>query len=100
TRGQFLISKTPPYERLENDFQISQGVVLPKGNEYNFMRYGVRVTTTNRRVLAVGTTYENGTFYSGHRRDFVLNLGIRPMAGILVNINKEWNRVKPPAGNF
>jgi len=97
---QFLFYLTPTYERLESDFQISQAVKLPKGNEYNFMRYGVRITTTNRRVLAVGTSYENGTFYSGHRRDFILNLGIRPMAGVLVNINNEWNRIELPEGSF
>jgi hypothetical protein len=97
---QFLFYMTPTYERLENDFQISQRVTLPRGGEYNFLRYGVRVTTTNRRVLAVGTTYENGTFYSGHRRDFILNLGIRPMPGVLVNINNEWNRIELPQGEF
>jgi hypothetical protein len=97
---QFLFYLTPLYERLERNFQISRGVLLPIGGEYNFLRYGVRLTTTNRRVLAVGATYENGTFYSGHRRDFVLNLGIRPMPGVLINLNNEWNRIELPEGNF
>jgi hypothetical protein len=96
----FLFYMTPTYERLERNFEISRGVILPIGGEYDFMRYGVRITTANRRALAVSTTYENGTFYSGHRRDFVLNLGIRPMPGVLLNINNEWNRVELPEGNF
>ena len=36
------------------------------------------------------TRYQNGTFYSGHRRDFVINIGLRPRAGVRVNLNNEW----------
>jgi hypothetical protein len=97
---QFLFYAVPTYERLERNFQISRGVTLPIGSEYNFTRYGVRMTTANRRALSVVTTYENGTFYSGDRRDFVLNLGIRPMPGVLVNLNNEWTRVQLQEGKF
>ena len=90
----------PTYERLENAFEISRGVILPKNAEYNFIRYSLRVNTTNRRILSVSTNYTVGTFYSGHARDFTLNLGIRPRSGILVNLSNEWNRVELPEGRF
>ena len=44
--------------------------------------------------------YENGTFYSGRSREFVLNVGLRPRAGVLLNVNNEWTRVELPEGNF
>ena len=44
--------------------------------------------------------YENGTFYSGHQRAFTLNVGLRPRAGLVVNLNNDWTRVELPEGNF
>ena len=96
----FRVSVVPTYERLRRDFEISQGVTLPNGNEYNFTRYSVQVSTANRRLLSVFTRYENGSFYSGNRRDFTLNFGIRPRPGVLVNLSNEWNRVELPEGKF
>ena len=96
----FRIFFTPTYERLERDFQISRGVTLPAGGEYKFTRYGVNVATANRRPFSVSTTYENGSFYSGHGRQFILNLALRPMPGVLVNLNNEWNRIELPEGEF
>jgi hypothetical protein len=90
----------PTYERLEDDFEISRDVVLPGGAEYNFMRYSFRINTASRRVMSVSTNYTIGSFYSGHARDFVLNLGFRPRQGVLVNLNNEWNRVELAEGDF
>lgn len=96
----FEVHLVPTHERLEADFEISDGVTLPKGGIYNFTRYTVQAGTANRRVLSVFSRYENGTFFSGHRREFTLNLGIRPRPGVLININNEWNRVELAEGKF
>ena len=74
----FQFNITPTYERLERNFEISRGVTLPNGSIYNFTRYLAQVATATRRVVSGTIRYENGTFYSGHRRDFTLNLGLRP----------------------
>ena len=95
---QFQVS--PSYERLRADFEIHPGVIVPNGGAYGFTRYQTQVSTANRRVVSVFSSYNVGTFYSGHRRDFVLNLGIRPMRGVLLNINNEWNRVELREGKF
>ena len=91
---------TPTYERLERNFEISRGVILPGGRVYNFTRYSVRLQTNNRRVLQINTTIEKGKFYSGTRRDFTMDLGIRPRTGVLINMNSEWNRIELPEGRF
>ena len=90
----------PTYERLERDFEISDRVVLPAGGEYRFTRYQVQAETANRRLLSAMMTYEDGTFFSGTRRDFALNLGVRPQPGVLINFENEWNRVEFPEGAF
>jgi hypothetical protein len=96
----FQVSINPTYERLEDDFQISRGVTLPGGGIYRFTRYTAQASTATRRVLSTSVRYENGTFYSGNSREFALNIGLRPRAGVLVNVNNEWTRVELPEGNF
>ncbi len=88
------------YERLEEDFEISDGVTLPGGGQYSFTRYVVQLRTANQRVLSVSSTFEDGDFFSGSRRDFSLDLGIRPRPGLLINLENEWNRVELLEGQF
>ena len=39
----------PEYERLDRPFNLGQGVILPAGGEYNFLRYRFTAQTANRR---------------------------------------------------
>jgi hypothetical protein len=96
----FQVNVRPTYERLEENFEISRGVILPDGNEYRFNRYFVRAFTANRRVINGNVEYENGSFYSGHRRDFQVGVGFRPRAGVSIGLNNEWNRIELPEGKF
>ena len=97
---QIRFTVHPTYDRLERNFQISPGVLLPIGSEYTFTRYAIQIMSANRRPLSATTRFEKGSFYSGNRRDFVLNLGIRPVSGVLINLNNEWTRVELPEGKF
>ena len=49
----FELHVIPTYERLEEDFVIHPGVVLPAGAEYEFLRYRAQLRTAHRRILAV-----------------------------------------------
>jgi len=91
---------TPTYERLERDFEIFRGVVLPGNREHDFTRYGFRVGSANRRKLAVQTGYNWGSFFSGEREEIALQLGIRPRPGVTLNVAAERNRVDLPEGKF
>ena len=95
-----IVRANPRYERLERNFRISEGITLPNGGEYSFTRYAVQASTSSRRVVSASTTYEDGTFYSGNRRDFSFDLGLRPRSGMLINFDSEWSRVELPEGNF
>ncbi|MBI3940427.1 MAG: carbohydrate binding family 9 domain-containing protein [Acidobacteria bacterium] len=94
------IKVVPDRERLERNFTISRGIVLPAGNRYSFTRYSAQLTTTARRMLAVTALYGRGGFFSGDRREFSVNLGIRPRPGIVIAINPIWNRVELKEGKF
>ncbi len=41
--GRYQFRVTPQYERLDEDFEISDGVVLPAGAVYQFIVMGIRL---------------------------------------------------------
>ena len=90
----------PNYERLEEDFTIHPGVVLPAAAAYDFVRYRAQLRTARRRILAVESRVEMGEFFSGDRQEVALTLAIRPRVGVVVNLENEWNRVSLPEGRF
>lgn len=90
----------PSYERLQQDFRIHPGVVLPGGQDYTFTRYRLQANTANRRVLSTNSSVEVGNFYSGTRQSLTLGVGVRPRRGVAVNLTSEWNRVDLPEGKF
>jgi hypothetical protein len=94
------VQVTPSYERLEEDFEISDGVVLPKGSEYSFMRYSVQASTASKRIIAFTPQFEWGGFLSGHRQELILGVGIRPRPGVTLNINYEYNNLDLAEGSF
>jgi len=94
------LSLMPTHERLEDDFEISPGVILPAGNEYDFTRWRVSAGTANRRIVAVSSSYTWGGFFSGDRQEAQVGLALRPRPGVRVNFNAERNRVDLPEGSF
>ena len=90
----------PKRERLDGDFRIHPGVVLPAGNEYGFTRYAVQISTGSRRKVSGTTSYEWGEFYSGRRRQFEASLSLRPRPGLFASLEGEWNRVELAEGQF
>lgn len=94
------LSVVPDFERLQEDFDIAPGVVLPAGSEYRFARYAVEVETASRRKLAVGVRTEFGTFFSGHRREIGVEAVLRPVPGWSIAVEGEHNEVDLAEGRF
>ncbi len=91
---------SPEYQRLEEDFEISSGIVLPAGSDYSFTRFRVGGFTANRRVVSLRSNLEVGNFYSGTRREITANLNIRARRGVRLQVEAEWNDVKLLEGAF
>jgi hypothetical protein len=90
----------PMLERLPRRFEIFPGLTLPAGDSYSFVRRQYRVTSADRRMLAVTAQYEDGTFYSGTRRQLASTVTLRPRAGWLVGFTGEHNDVTLRQGEF
>ena len=88
------------YERLDEPFEIEDGITLPLGASYTFSRFRAFAQTASRRVLAINARYEVGNFYSGTRTDRQVNLTVRARTGVIIGLNSQWNSVKLPEGHF
>jgi hypothetical protein len=96
----FQVQISPTYDRLERAFEIVDDVELPAGTDYSFTRYEVTGETARQRPLSAGATIGFGGFYSGHRREFVTNVQVRPRAGVSIQLEAERNILDLAEGNF
>lgn len=93
-------SVVPSYERLDEPFTIADGVTLPGGADYRFTRFRLSANTASKRILAFQPQLEWGRFFSGHRREVSMGVGIRPRPGVTVNLDYELNDVNLAEGQF
>ena len=89
--SRVAIDVTPQYERLEEDFEISDGIVLPIGGAYRFTRYQVEGSTADHRKISVNGEVSFGGFFSGHRREYSVEVGVRPRRGVALGLEVEHN---------
>jgi hypothetical protein len=94
------IELTPTYERLEEDFEISDGVILPAAATYRFTRYSIDLSTSDQRVIAVSPQIAFGDFFSGARREYSLEVDLRPRRGLRVSFEAEHNVLDLAEGSF
>ena len=97
-RYQFVVS--PQYERLDEDFEISDGVVLPTGSVYRFTRYQLEAQTADHRVVSVAPEFTWGDFYSGTRQELALRVDVRPRRGVVASFEAERNHLDLAEGSF
>jgi hypothetical protein len=98
--SEFQYEAEPTYELLDEDFEISDGVVLPSGEEYHFVRHQFSGSMADRYPLAVGGQLVVGEFYSGRRRELQLNVSVRPRAGVALALEAEHNVLDLAEGSF
>jgi len=90
---------SPQRERLFEDFEIVDGVVIPPG-AYDFNRYGVTLGSSRNRPVAAEVGVTLGDFFDGTRTDYEVSVDWRPSS--MVNLEAEYiqNDVELPQGDF
>jgi hypothetical protein len=94
------VEVTRTSERLERDFEIEDGIVLPQGGRYDFTRYDLSLELSDRRPISAQLEYADGGFFSGVRRELGVSINVRPRPGINVGLEAEWNDVNLAEGAF
>jgi hypothetical protein len=93
------VEVTSMVERIDEPFEISDGVVIPPG-AYRFTDVEAAVRTARRRRISGSLEWRSGEFWSGERTRLEGDLTLRPFDG--VTLTTEWERqaVALPEGRF
>ncbi len=87
------------YERLDEEFEISDGIVIPV-DVYTFNDFEVSFESARQRAVSTDIEYLRGRFWSGDRTGLELGLTVRPASGIRLSADWEQNKVSLPEGEF
>jgi hypothetical protein len=87
------------FERLDRPFRIHPDVEIPTG-DYSTWRAGIGASTASRRAIAAGAELSSGGFWSGERTTAGTFLTVRPLPGVNLTGNLEWNDVRLAEGQF
>ncbi len=86
-------------EVLVDPFEIQDGIIIPSGT-YDFTRYQAEVSTGSKRPISIGSQVEWGTFFSGKRFDWSVEIEARPSKYLTLGLENEENRVALEEGRF
>jgi hypothetical protein len=89
----------PQFERLNEPFEVSPGVVIPPGS-YRWTRYRAEVETATKRPWVVEAAWGWGGFYAGTLRQLELGVTLKPNTHVAVSAQAERNDVTLPQGRF
>ena len=90
----------PQFERLDEDFEIADGVVIPPG-DYEFTRFRVEAQSSRHRPWRVGLSVWFGDFYTGsliQTEGFVTYT--TPSGHLQLELNAENDTGRLPEGDF
>lgn len=96
-RIEFFI--TPNRDVLPFDFEVSDGVVIPKG-PYNFTRYGIEYGSPSYRPFSMDGGISFGQFYSGTLSEAEIELSYRYKGYVSLAFSSNFIRGRLPQGNF
>jgi Carbohydrate family 9 binding domain-like/Domain of unknown function (DUF5916) len=94
---EFNIS--PTRDVLPYDFEVSEGVIIPKG-AYDYVSYQVEVGTASHRPVSANIEQRFGSFYSGHLDQTELGLVLKYKGYATFDFRADIARGRLPEGNF
>jgi len=89
----------PNRDVLPFDFEVADGVVLPRG-AYDFTNYRAELSTASYRPWSSGLRWHFGPWYSGSYHDAELELSFKLKGTATLGFNANVVRGRLPQGNF
>lgn len=99
TGDQISFTVLPQGDRLDEPFEVSDGVVIGPG-DYGFVRAELDLETASKRAIGGEIQYAFGGFYDGTLQTLQATLLLRPAATIVFTLEGEINRGHLPEGDF
>jgi hypothetical protein len=97
--GIFGTHREENFERLLEPFEISDGIILPPG-DYRFNESKVWYFSNRSKPLSGNVEYLWSDFYSGKRKELVLEGRVRPSYRLSTAVNYQRNDIDLPEGAF
>jgi hypothetical protein len=86
-------------EQLDEDFEISDGIVIPVGH-YSFGNTRLSVETADHRKVWINADYQLGEFFDGERTEIGAEINWRPSGRFRFGLGYEFNDIDLPQGSF
>lgn len=97
--GSFDFHFQRTFERLDEDFEIRDEIVIPLG-DHNFNSFSTSVRTDDNRKISGSVRMGLGGFYDGDRRSISADANFKPSGRFGAEARYSFNRVTLPAGSF
>jgi hypothetical protein len=86
-------------EQLDEDFEIHDGIVIPRGH-YSFDNTRLSLQTADQRKVWLEADYQTGDFFAGERTEISAEINWRPSGRFRTGLGYEFNDIELPEGNF
>ena len=86
-------------EVLPEDFEIADGVIIPKG-DYKYISYAAQASTASHRKAIFDVNYNFGGFYDGSYNDLETEFSLKLNGYATMQIGGNFVRGVMPEGNF
>lgn len=93
------LSSQYQFEALARDFNIFRDFVIP-ADEYHFWRHSLQLTSAKRRNKWAATKFAIGSFYSGKRTDWLIQVGYKIAVPLFISLESDRKWVTLPDGDF
>ncbi len=90
---------TPQFERLDEPFEIVEGVAVPPAS-YRWTRYRAEANSADKRPWVVDASLEWGGFYDGIRRQMHAGITVKSGRHLTASVTTERNDVSLREGSF
>jgi len=95
----FEFAITPKRDVLPYDFEVAEGVIIPKGG-YNFTEFRLEFSSASHRPVTLNLEQSFGRFYSGRLRETGLDLNLKLKGYATLALNANFVRGNLPQGRF
>jgi len=89
----------PEGDRLDEAFEISDGVVIPAG-EYHWTRWRLEAAFASKRRVSGQVSWWWGDFYGGTLDQYVARMELKPSATLTMELSGTRNEADLPGGSF
>ena len=95
----FEFNIVPNYDALPEDWEVADGVVLPRG-AYAFTNYAVQFETASHRAWGGRVEWAFGPFYSGHYDNVEAGFRVKLKGYATFDLDANFVRGRLPEGTF